>query len=110
NGAEGIIRTGGRLSDPFVFFGTSPSGASESEVELDFKQAATLYDVRMKPLRWVITRWVRRCGMTGTFSRTRTPALWFTPNFDQPLNGRMPICRTSEDVRLTWFERQVVRY
>jgi hypothetical protein len=109
NGAEGITQNSDSLSGPFVFFGTSTSGLSDSEIELDFKRASILYDVKMRPLRWVIARWVRRCGANGAANRSRTPVLCFAPGFDEPLNGRMAICRTSENIRLTWLERQIVR-
>lgn len=108
-GADGLTRDRSTGSGPFVFFGSTLSGQYDDEVEKIFKQATILFDVRMKPVRWVIRRWLRRNDIGSTSLLRRDPVLCFVPTFDGIFENRLVICRTSEGARLTWLERQIVR-
>src|SRR4051794_16447436 len=94
SGAEGLIARSFSPPSPMVFFGSSAIGATIAQLESEFRTPVRLYDVRMRPLRWVIKRWAHRCNQTGIATpRSQSLALFFLPSFDRAMEGRCAWCR-----------------
>jgi len=107
---------GGSDRLPAAFFGTDMGSPSEPEIVSDFKSGMALDDVRMAWVAWVLRRWHDRCikDMTRT-ARHRAPnipgpTIWFTPALDRPYRGKTEWCRRRGGVRLSWFERAVLKH
>jgi hypothetical protein len=110
NGSEGLFSGDDRSPQPMIFFGHELAGVGSTEIEDSFEKPVLLYDVRMRLLRWVLSRWWQRCcrlGMMGT--PTRKPAVIFKPSFTQKLRGNSAWFRREGGTPFSSFERFLVR-
>jgi hypothetical protein len=102
---------------PSMTFGLDYKNPLTVEVETTFEHPMALHDVRMTWVRWVFRRWSARCtdaaiqqpvaGLRGLGDQG--PRIWFTPNIDIPLQGKVRWCRRRDGVPLTSFEKFVLR-
>ena len=104
-------------STPEVTFGIDFGSPYDVELKAEFTPVASLHDVRMIWVRWVISRWSSRCRRVTEREAKESPAglssedpaIWFTPVIDAPLQGSVAWCRRRGGVPLTRFERWVLR-
>jgi len=88
---------------------------SVSEVTTTFSRPTRLFDVRLRPLQWVLMRWQRRVRQEATPSRQRfgeprwNAQLSIQPNFDEVLDQSCNLALRRDGVPLTGFERWIIR-
>lgn len=103
-------------SKPSVTFGFDYGKPYEIEICSDFKHMTALTDVRMIWVRWVVTRWIKRCLKEANrkpelnrWSAYQAPSLCFVSALDAPKQGLVGWCVRRDGVPLTSMERFILR-
>lgn len=105
------------LRRPIVWLG-SDMGAGEVEISLTRPARYALHDARMRWIRWVLSRWLKRCRDTmsdqevvrNAHRLTDAPLLSFPPRLDEPVINATGLCRRRGGTQLGRFERFVLRH
>lgn len=101
------------LPEPIVYFGSNFNDVGEIEIPHRHGPKSVLVDIRMRPARWVIVRWLRRCAksqnQTNVERRTDSPVLLFPPRLDEAPLQKLGLCRMRGGVPLKVCERVALR-
>lgn len=94
--------------------GFSLDDCAKAEVTKIFRAPARLVDVRLRPLRWALSRWRKRVRQRPQTRGQFGQSLWrdhlgVIPSFDSVLDGRADLTRRTGDVPLTGLEKWVIR-
>jgi hypothetical protein len=98
---------------PNIFLHPILSNRGRAEVTIHIKRNKILKDVRLQPLRWVITCWLSRAREAQ--SRTQPSAtvskhnLSFSLYPDKEYEGEIILCRQQGNIHLTKFERMIIK-
>lgn len=100
---------------PEVAFGYAPRmDGGEVEIAMTFRKPTALIDVRLRPLRWAITRWRNRVRkLPKSAARLGQPPwdayLTIAPHFDGTLDGKCNVVVRRGGVALTSLEKWLIR-
>ncbi|MDM9645792.1 hypothetical protein [Rhizobium sp. S163] len=116
-GAANMASLGGSTSAnaPSVFFGHDVGEPYDEEIVATFSKPVTLLDVRMKWVGWALRRWAVRSEQLPTASNVtgflgaHEPTIWFTPDLNGVLKGRVVWCRRRGGQTLTAVEKFVLK-
>jgi hypothetical protein len=95
-------------------YGSSRSDGAMAELTTTFRAPTRLVDVRLRPLRWALSRWQKRLRQRPKSRAQFGQSLWdghltVTPNFDSVLDGQCDLVLRRGDVALTGLEKWVIR-
>lgn len=116
-GAADMASLGGAAigNAPSVFFGHDFGEPYDEEIVATFEKSVKLGDVRMKWVGWTLRRWAARSGQSGKatgaagFLGSGEPTMWFTPDLNSVLKGRVVWCRRRGGHPLTAVEKFVLK-
>lgn len=101
---------------PSVTFGFDYGKPYVIEISSNFDHPTALIDVRMIWVRWVVSRWIKRCIIEASrnpqfdsWRAYQAPSLCFIPTLDAPRQGLVGWCVRRDGVPLTLMERLVLR-
>ncbi|MGV1917732.1 hypothetical protein [Rhizobium sp. 22-785-1] len=101
------------LNGPSVFFGRDFGEPHDEEIVVTFGKPVKLSDVKMKWVGWTVRRWAAGSGRpkktTKGFLGADEPMIWFTPDFDGVLQGRVVWCRRRGGRPLTAVEKFILK-
>jgi len=115
--AADMVSMGGATGKnyPSVSFGHDHGAPYDEEIVTTFERPVALGDVRMKWAGWAVRRWAARSeksarptGDANDLARGE-PTMWFTPDLNSILEGRVVWCRRRGGLPLTAIERFVLR-
>lgn len=103
----GIVDDG----QPSLFFGSDLGEWGEIEIQLPKGSNAVLIDVWMRPLKWAIRNWLKRCQKQNddALHGHSGPTLVFLPDWRRPMPEDGIICRRRHGVPLCSLERFLIR-
>lgn len=96
---------------PSLVFGFPLGEDNEAEVHREFSKRRFLVDIWMRPLAWVVRRWMARCpaATRSGIGNVDRPRLIFPLQLGREVSGRAEICQRHGTVPLTTFERSLIK-